>query len=129
MFSFFKRKKAVSSAQREHLAKILRQLDAVEEELRRIGYWFPDTHDLKAKYDRGELRTYLDAPSFELWLAHVCLPKARQVAAEAHLPKESQVGLMAKRQYDYHSYMPEAQPLLLLLDEFDRLVESYHQVA
>jgi hypothetical protein len=35
----------------------------------------------------------------------------------------SQVGLMAMRQYDYHSIVREALPLVNLLHDFDRLVE------
>jgi hypothetical protein len=31
---------------------------------------------------------------------------------------------MARRQYDYHSHVPEAQPLLQLLRAFDGLVDQ-----
>jgi hypothetical protein len=39
------------------------------------------------------------------------------------LPKDSQVGIMAMRQYDYHSSVPEAHRLVSLLHEFDELVK------
>nr|WP_261361997.1 hypothetical protein [Humisphaera borealis] len=40
------------------------------------------------------------------------------------MPIHSQVGLMAMRQYDYHSHVPEAQGLLKLLQDFDELIEG-----
>lgn len=66
----------------------------------------------------------MDAPSFELWLQCVFLPNARAAARSDHLPIHSQVGLMAMRQYDYHSHVPEAQGLLKLLQDFDELIEG-----
>jgi uncharacterized protein YqcC (DUF446 family) len=118
-------KKPPTPAQRERLERLARQLDAVEAELRRLGYWIADPPDLRARYESGELQTYLDAPTFELWLQQVFLPNARESVEDADLPEESQVGLMARRHYDYHSHVPEAQRLLELLDEFDDLVEGY----
>jgi uncharacterized protein YqcC (DUF446 family) len=94
-------------------------LDAIEAELRRIGWWVPDPPELRERYRRGELRSYLDAPSFELWLQCVFLPNARDAVAQDALPASSSVGVMAMRQYDYHSFVPEAQPLLQLLHRFD----------
>jgi uncharacterized protein YqcC (DUF446 family) len=101
---------------------VLQKLDQIEAEMRRIGYWQENPPDLKARYASGELRSYLDAPSFELWLQTVFLPNARQAAQTDTLPKDSQVGLMAMRQYDYHSSVPEAHGLMRLLNEFDDLV-------
>lgn len=71
------------------------------------------------------MRTYLDAPSFELWLQQVFIPNAREGVATEDLPKKSQVGVMAMRQYDYHSTVPDAAELLRLLNDFDEMVESY----
>jgi len=76
-----------------------------------------------AEADAGRIRTYLDAPSFELWLQCVFLPRAREAVAQDALPRQSRVGLMALRQYDYHQQVPEAAELLRLLNEFDALVE------
>lgn len=42
--------------------------------------------------------------------------------AADELPDESEVGMMAQRQYDYQLFVPEAQILIQLLWEFDRLV-------
>ena len=74
--------------------------------------------------NRGELRSYLDAPSFEQWLQCVFLARARAAVRNDTLPSSSSVAEMARRQYDYHSYMPEAQPLLALLRAFDLLVDQ-----
>ena len=63
--------------------------------MKRIGYWHASPPDLKAMAVRGELRSYLDAPSFELWLQAVFLPNARHLAQTETLPSDSQVGLMA----------------------------------
>ena len=106
----------------ERARRVLQQLDAIEAELRRLGWWSDDPPDLLAEVRAGTLRTYLDAPSFELWLQCVFLPNAREAAESEALPSSSQVGLMALRQYDYHSFVPEAQPLLRLLNDFDRIV-------
>ena len=39
-------------------------------------------------------------------------------------PERSQVGLMAMRQYNYHSFIENAQPLLGLLNQFDKIIEG-----
>jgi uncharacterized protein YqcC (DUF446 family) len=102
--------------------EVLQKLDQIEAEMRRIGYWQENPPDLKARYASGELRSYLDAPSFELWLQTIFIPNARQAAQTDNLPSDSQVGLMAMRQYDYQSSVPEAHGLMRMLYEFDDLV-------
>jgi uncharacterized protein YqcC (DUF446 family) len=105
-------------------AAVLTQLDAVEAEMRRIGFWADNSPDLQAAVQAGEVRSFLDAPSFELWLQCIFLPNARAAAQSGTLPTRSQVGLIAMREYDYHSHVPEAQGLLQLLQEFDALIEG-----
>ncbi len=105
-------------------AELEKLLDAIEQEMRTIGYWSEVVQDPFAKLPPGEPRVYINASSFEAWLQFVFLPNARQAVAAGDLPARSQVGLMAMRQYDYHSYVPEAQRLVELLQEFDRLVEG-----
>lgn len=105
------------------LAEIGRLIDLIESELKRIGYWSPNPPDLRSRYATGEMKTFLDAPSFELWLQQVFIPNARDAVAKDALPKKSEVGLAALRQYDYHSTVPEAHNLLSLLSEFDEMVE------
>src|SRR6478609_11831550 len=91
--------------------RALAQLAAIEAELKRIGWWSQNPPDLLGQIKAGKMRTYLDAPSFELWLQCVFLPNARRAASASELQTTSQVGVMAMRQYDYHSHVPEAQRL------------------
>ena len=105
-------------AWRERRQALEHQLDLVEAELRRLGYWSDDPPDVPAS------SSFLDAPSFELWLQCVFLPNARDRIKTGNLPERSQVGLMAMRQYDYHSSVPEAHTLVGLLNDFDRLIEA-----
>lgn len=93
------------------------KLDQIELEMKRIGYWA----DAPPSF---QVSNYLDAPSFELWLQCIFIPRAREAAAADRFPSQSQVGLMAMRQYDYHSHVPEAQDLLRLLHGFDRIIEG-----
>jgi len=116
---------AAAGPRQRLLAEIGGQLERIEAEMKRIGYWSPDPPDLRARFAAGEMQTYLDAPSFELWLQQVFIPNARDGVASDQLPASSQVGLAALRQYDYHSYVPEAQALLALLNQFDEMVERY----
>jgi uncharacterized protein YqcC (DUF446 family) len=101
------------------------KLGQIEAEMKRIGYWQENPPDLRARYASGELHSYLDAPSFELWLQVIFLPNAREAVRTGTLPKGSQVGTMALRQYDYHSSVPEAEDLVRLLNEFDDLVIAH----
>jgi len=100
------------------------QLDAIEAEMRRIGYWQENPPDLLEQFRSGAMRSYLDAPTFELWLQCVFLPNARKAALDDAFPSRSQVGQMAQRQYNYHSDIPEAFDLLALLHDFDRIIEG-----
>lgn len=74
---------------------------------------------------RQAIRSFLDAPSFEWWLQRVFLPNANRAIAEDHLPSTSEVGEMARREYDYHSVVEEAFGLMRLLSEFDEMVVRY----
>ena len=103
-------------------AALSQQLDAIEAEMKRLGYW----QDGFADVAPGG-RSYLDAPSFEHWLQTVFLPNARRAVGTGELPADSQVGLMAMRQYDYHSSVPEAHGLMRLLSGFDELVRRHHR--
>lgn len=116
---------ATMTVNSDHRSKaVLAKLDAIEAEMKRVGYWSESPPDLQAEIRAGRLRSFIDAPSFELWLQCVFIPNARDAAASNDLPEQSDVGLMAMRQYDYHSHIPEAQNLLKLLSEFDGIVEG-----
>jgi len=101
------------------LDQMLVQLDLVERELRCLGWWRDDTEP-PPPADDGKMFAGL---SFPHWLQYKFLPHARSAARADELPTSSQVGLMAMRQYDYHSTVSEALPLVGLLNEFDRLFE------
>ena len=103
------------------------KLDQIEEEMRRIGYWQESKPDLQVKVLRGEVHSYVDAPSFESWLQMVFIPNARRAIETDRLPADSQLGLMAMRQYDFHSLVPEAHGLMRLLSEFDDLVRRFNR--
>ena len=97
--------------------KVLSKLDEIEAEMNRINLW-SDTPPSFA------VNNYLEAPSFELWLQCIFIPHAREAADRGKYPERSQVGLMAMRQYDYHSFVEKAQPLLRLLKQFDKIIED-----
>lgn len=101
--------------QSEKDMKVLSALDEIEAEMKKIGFWKENPPDVK-------VGNYLEAPSFELWLQCVFLPSARKAAQTGEYPSGSQVGLMAMREYDYHSCVEEAHNLVSLLHDFDRLV-------
>ena len=107
------------------MTQLMSKLDQIEAEMRRIGYWNDDPPDLLAKFDSGEMQSYLDAPTFELWLQVVFLNRAREAVIKNKLPSNSQVGVMARRQYDYHSVIEDAHGLMKLLYEFDELVINH----
>ena len=113
-----------AAQRRERLAELRALLDEVEAELRRLGWWTDPPPPLRERYASGELRSFLDAPSFELWLQCIFLPNAREAVASDALPGSSSVGVMAMRQYDYHSEMPEAFPLMRLLQRFDHAANA-----
>lgn len=103
-----------SAAQRTAL---LARLDAIEAEMRRLGMW-------RAPGTRPTADGPLGPAGFEAWLQDVFLPKARRAVAADALPDRSQVGLMALRQYDYHTHVPEAAALVALLHDVDDLVSA-----
>ena len=102
--------------------KISQKLDEIEAEMKKVGLWLDITADLQAKLDAGEVKSFLDVPDFAVWLRFIFLPQAKHACKANRFPADSQVGLMAARQYAYHSNMVEAQRLICLLGEFDQLV-------
>eukprot|EP01037_Dinobryon_pediforme_P022383 gene22383-biopygen13513 len=99
------------------IAAALTKLAEIEAEMRRIGFWT----DVPEGASEAPPQSFTDAPGFEHWLQVVFLPNARRELAAGRLQPQSSVGLMAMRQYDYHSYVPEAETLCCLLAEFDRI--------
>ena len=96
---------------------VSKKLDEIETEMKNINFWSNNP-------PKFEPTNYLDAPSFELWIQCIFLPNARKAVINKEYPKKSQVGLMAMKQYNYHTYVEKAQTLLKLLYEFDEIINS-----
>ena len=97
--------------------QVLSKLDEIESEMKRINFWSENPPSFT-------VNNYLEAPAFELWLQCIFIPNARNAAERSKYPERSQVGLMAMRQYNYHSFIEKAQLLLHLLNQFDRIIEG-----
>lgn len=97
--------------------RVITLIDEIEAEMKLIGYWNENPPKFK-------VNNYLESPSFELWLQCIFIPNALKAAKNGEYPNTSQVGVMAFREYDYHSHISEAQNLLGLLQKFDKLVVS-----
>lgn len=94
-----------------------RRLDAIEAELRRLGWLTGEVGEaepVSSAFGMGEM-------TFEHWLARVFLPRAREAVAERDLPRSSQVGVAAIRNFDGRD---EAEALVSILCEFDQGVED-----
>jgi uncharacterized protein YqcC (DUF446 family) len=105
---------------------ILQKLDEIEREMRNTSFWddslnVDEVRDGAARVVAEQGKSPVGTMPFEHWLQAVFIPNARGAAQTGNLPFSSQVSLMAMREYDYHSHIPEAQELLKLLREFDAL--------
>src|SRR5262245_1031548 len=99
---------------------VLKKLDEIEAEMRRVGYWSESLE--QASHACGsEFRSAMDAPSFPVWLQGVFLPNARAGALERRLPARSQASEIVCRQYASALQSPEARRLFDLLREFEEL--------
>jgi uncharacterized protein YqcC (DUF446 family) len=92
-------------------------LDAVEAELRRLGYLEGEV----GEPERVDSAFGMNEMPFAHWLSRVFVPAARRRIAEKDLPAESQVGIAAIRNFDG---CDEASELTSLLCEFDHAVEE-----
>lgn len=92
-------------------------LDAIEAELRRLGYLVGDPERItgtSSAFGYGQI-------AFEQWLSQVFLPNARAAVAANALPKSSQVAAAAVRNLDG---VEEADNLLGLLSSFDAKINQ-----
>lgn len=99
-------------------------LDAIEAEMRAIGFWVDAPPDLLALFESGEMTSYAEAPSFALWLQCVFLPRARKAVATGAFPASSNVGVLAAECYDREPPLEEALDLVDMLLEFDMRVNE-----
>lgn len=100
-------------------AALARQLDAIEAELRGLGWWQAQAPPPEAM--RFTRAFGADTLAFSQWLQFVFLPNAREaVAGRRTLPQRSTVGAQAVREFDG---MDDAERLCALLSGFDFAVE------
>jgi len=93
------------------------KLDEIEEEMKRVGLWqekplAPEQYNFTSAFA-------MDTMSFDQWLQFIFVPRVRGIiSAGGGFPASSSVGAQAVREFDTH---PNAQRLITLLSEFDRL--------
>jgi uncharacterized protein YqcC (DUF446 family) len=98
-----------------HHPDLLQKLDAIEAELRQLGYLRGEirpVENVTAAFGQGQM-------TFEHWLSHVFLPNARSATESDDLPDRSDVGTAAVRNFDGNS---EAGELISMLIEFDERI-------
>ena len=94
-----------------------KKIDAIEAEMKRIGYWQsepldPDQYDFERAFA-------MDTMVFSQWLQFIFIPRVKEIVATAgEFPPRSMVGAQAVREFDG---APEASDLVRLLSEFDAL--------
>lgn len=92
----------------------------VEAEMRRIGLW-SDAPLPEAAYDFRQAFAQ-DTMTFAQWLQFVLIPRVRQIVEQrGEFPHASMVGAQAVREFDGDR---QADTLVQLLNEFDRVIES-----
>jgi uncharacterized protein YqcC (DUF446 family) len=93
------------------------KLDEIEEEMKLVGLWqekplAPEKYNFASAFA-------MDTMSFDQWLQFIFVPRVRGIiSAGGRFPASSSVGAQAVREFDTH---PNAQRLITLLSEFDRL--------
>ena len=101
-------------------AALARQLDAIEAELRHIGWW--QLAPLPPEKLQFTQAFGADTMAFSQWLQFVFLPNARQaVDGKRPLPRRSMVGAQAVREFDG---VEEAEQLCSLLSSLDVAIEG-----
>jgi len=95
---------------------VLSKLEQIETEMQHIKLWQEnllgaEQYDFKAAFAG-------DTMSFPQWLQFIFIPNVKHAAANENFPLDSQVGIMAVREFDG---MDKASGLIRLLSEFDAL--------
>jgi uncharacterized protein YqcC (DUF446 family) len=103
---------------------VLRKLDDIEAEMKRLNYWAVSPPDLLKDVKSGVIRSYIDAPSFELWLQCIFIPNVLDSVKRNKFPEVSQVAKMAVVQHEFHNNIKQTLTLFQLLDEFDHIIEN-----
>jgi uncharacterized protein YqcC (DUF446 family) len=102
------------------MSKVLDTVHAIEAEMRRIGY---TSETAPNGLDPSQLYAGV---SFEKWLQFVFLPAVSAAAMSGDFGRvpSYRIGLAALRQYDYHSVVEEAHPLMSLCQDLERLLSD-----
>jgi hypothetical protein len=79
-----------------------------------IGQWRESTRGFRVK-------SFRDSPSFQLWLQCIFIPNARRAAITGLYPNNSQVAVLAVREFDG---CQSTDRLIRLLTEFDDIATS-----
>ncbi|RXK55638.1 hypothetical protein ESB00_07050 [Oleiharenicola lentus] len=118
---FDSKKKEVVAA---HYKKVLDVIDLIEAEMKRIGYW---TVGECPPLDPKQIYSGISYPA---WLQFVFLPGVRRgvEAGDLRAIPQYRVGLAALRQYDYHSEIPEAHPLMNLCFELEKALPPLEEL-
>ncbi len=100
---------------------VRKKLVEIETEMRRIGYWSDQPMPIA---DHSKLYSNL---TFENWLQFVFLQSVRNAveSGDFSLVPRYRVGLCAMRNYDYHSFIPQAQQLHRLCQDLETLLEPH----
>ena len=114
----FKRRGTAGSGDDSALrASLAAQLDSIEAELRRLGWWQAAIEPERMNFTRAFAG---DTMAFSQWLQFVFLPNARGVVTGGGaLPPGSMVAAQAVREFDGQD---EAGPLCTLLARFDQSI-------
>lgn len=94
------------------------KVQEIETEMKRIGYW-----SSKPSAEVNDSKMYAGL-SFEQWLQFVFLPSVKAAAISGAFVSVPQyrVGVAALRNYDYHSTVEEALPLMQLCHQLEELL-------
>lgn len=98
------------------------QLEKIETELRRLGLLVGSIQPaviVNSAFGMAEM-------PFEHWLVKVFLPRAYEASDRKQWPSNSQLGIAAIRNFDGQD---EYESLVMLLCEFDRVIEAYSRQA
>ncbi|CAN5706422.1 hypothetical protein BH11PAT2_BH11PAT2_06110 [soil metagenome] len=102
------------------LELVSKKLDEIEAEMRKIGFWSDEELDIDPK-DCKE--TYCaDKITFSQWLQYVFVPSMRFAVETNTLPIQSLVTEGAMGEWNELSVNREAFQLILLITEFDDLI-------
>lgn len=92
-------------------------LDAIEQEMKNIGYWQAEPIS-KDAYDFEEAFAS-DTMTFSQWLQFILVPNVRLlIGRKGNFPKSSDVGIVAVKEFDGDG---KASKLVSLLNEFDAI--------